>query len=223
MRVSGRGLAILVACGVAFTSSAAAAGPFTVRTSALAAPPVAAPEDEAQVEAKFEFQQGTEAYALGNYEKAVEHFERSFEVSHRSALLYNIGMSYSKWYDLSDDVGHLRKARKLFENYLMFLESSQPRDEQAIADAQSQIAGIDERIEAHQSRPGNEPVPNTDDGDKPLVKKGWFWGVVVGGAVLIAGGVTLGIVLSNRDDGFEPELGTIGGGLAPGGRGGIRF
>ena len=68
---------------------------------------MASAEDEAQVEAKYEFQQGTEAYALGNYEKAVGHFERSFEVSHRSALLYNIGMSYSKWYDLSDDVTHL--------------------------------------------------------------------------------------------------------------------
>jgi tetratricopeptide (TPR) repeat protein len=31
---------------------------------------------------------------------------------------------------------------------------------------------------------------------KPVYKKGWFWGVVVGGAVVAAGAVTLGVLLS---------------------------
>jgi hypothetical protein len=36
--------------------------------------------------------------------------------------------------------------------------------------------------------------------EKPIYKKGWFWGVVAGGAVVVAGAVVLGVVLSSPSD-----------------------
>jgi len=33
------------------------------------------------------------------------------------------------------------------------------------------------------------------DKNRPITKKGWFWGVVGGGVVLVAGAVILGVVL----------------------------
>ena len=46
-----------------------------------------------------------------------------------------------------------------------------------------------------------QPATRADHGaragaDKPVYKKGWFWGVVVGGAVVVAGAITLGVLLS---------------------------
>jgi tetratricopeptide (TPR) repeat protein len=35
--------------------------------------------------------------------------------------------------------------------------------------------------------------------DKPVYKKAWFWGVVGAGAVVVAGAITLGVVLGTRD------------------------
>lgn len=36
--------------------------------------------------------------------------------------------------------------------------------------------------------------------DKPIHKKGWFWGVVVGGAAIVIGAVVLGVVLGTADN-----------------------
>ena len=74
------------------------------------------------------FEQGSEAYALGNYEEAVERFEHSYGLSNRTALLFNLGQAYAKWYDVSQDVEHIRKAKKLFENYIIFLDSQEQPD-----------------------------------------------------------------------------------------------
>jgi hypothetical protein len=36
--------------------------------------------------------------------------------------------------------------------------------------------------------------------EKPVYKKAWFWGVIGGAAVVVAGGVVLGVVLGTRSN-----------------------
>ena len=36
--------------------------------------------------------------------------------------------------------------------------------------------------------------------EKPVYKKGWFWGVTVGAVVVVAAGVTLGVIYGTRDN-----------------------
>ena len=198
----------------------AAASPWSVPLR----PALADPSAEDLAEAQREYQLGTQAYALGNYDQAVAHFERSYALSDRPELLFNIGQSYAQWYTLTGDPGQLRKARKLFQNYVKYLDASHDEDPEARADAQRRIDEIDAELAAVDARNAPPPVvdqpaepapqpPPTDKERKPVHRKGWFWGVVIGGVLLVAGGITVG-VLATRPPAFEPELGIIGRDLA---------
>lgn len=163
------------------------------------------------VEAKAEYRAGSDAYALGNYEEAVLHFERAYELSQQPALLFNLGQSYTRWYDISNDVEHLKKARRLYENYVLNVGATE-LDEQgqadARADAQRRITEVDRLIAKHQDATTGPAGPD-DESDKPVHKKAWFWVAIIGGAAVI-GGVAAAVVVTTRPDGFEPELGIIG-------------
>ncbi|WP_096331228.1 tetratricopeptide repeat protein [Nannocystis exedens] len=187
-----------------------------------------------------EYKAGTQAYALGNYEQAIAHFERSYALSNHPYLLYNLGLAYTQWYGLSNDAGHLRKARRLFQNYLKALADDPKMDQEQRDDAEAQIAKIDEQLAeiaartpvatppegpseaagAPPPRGGDVPPPSK----QPVYKKGWFWGVIVVGALAVAGGVTAGVLASRRDERGPAELGNIGPtrGEAPTGLG-LRF
>jgi len=214
---------------------------------------VPASEEDTLKAAQDAFTAGSQAYALGNYAEAVAAFERSYGLAGRPEHLYNLGQAYAHWYSLSEDPSHLRKARTLFRNYETFLRDGDPPDEAAIAETDATIAEIDAQLAeiaavkpegpepepapapAPEPEPEPEPGPALVDGSasgsndagpakKPLVRRGWFWGVVIGGALLIAGGVTAGVLLT-RDSGFDPELGTIRGHAMPVADGGalLRF
>lgn len=211
--VGARALALCVALGVATLGLEARASPFAVDAR------IALTDGDGDVEAEGDdgdsdeareaYAAGSDAYALGNYEEAVAQFEKAYHLSKRPELLFNLGQAYTRWYDLDNDVEHLHKARRLYENYVINIGAAQLDEQaeaQARADAQRRIVEVDRLIAQHEGRDG-------DKDDRPLVKKGWFWAAVVGGAVLVAGGVTAAVVLT-RPPSFEPELGTIGSGRA---------
>jgi len=170
----------------------------------------------------LEYKLGTQAYALGNYEQAVAHFERSFELSNHPYLLYNLGMAYAQWYGLSADIGHLRKAHRLFHNYIKALAEDPKMDQEQRDDAEAQIAKLEQQIAAHEEKaraeaprepvvvpPPQTPVDGPPVEKKPVYRKGWFWAVIGVGVLAVAGGVTAGVLLS-RPQGSGAELGTIG-------------
>jgi hypothetical protein len=152
----------------------------------------------------------------------VRHFERSYELSNLPDLLYNLGMSYAQWHGLSSDVNHLRKAKRLFQNYVKRLAEDPGMDQSQRDEAEAQIAKVDEQIaEAEQAakpvpppviepkeEPKPVPPPQDQPAKKPVYKRGAFWGIVAG--VLVIGAVTATAVVLSRKQGFEPELGTIG-------------
>jgi tetratricopeptide (TPR) repeat protein len=201
---------------VALVPPIAHASPFAIDTaiSPSGEEPEDSQEDPTIAEAKEEYRAGSDAYALGNYEEAVTHFERAYELTHQPELLFNLGQSYTRWYDISNDIDHLKKARRLYENYVLNVGATDLDEEeqaQAAADAQRRIAEVDRRIAQHEdNKPGNDTGPQTDEPKKPVYKKAWFWVAIVGGLAVV-GGVTAAVVLTTRkDQGFEPELGTIG-------------
>lgn len=176
--------------------------------------------------AKAEYRLASDAYALGNYEEAIVHFEKAYQLSQEPALLFDLGQAYTRWYDLSNDVEQLKKARRMFENYVINLDVTEMNDEEkanARADAQKRIAEVDRRIADHRETTSKPDRDADDDGDakKPVHKKAWFWVAILGGLAVVTAGVTTGVLLGTRPEGFQPELGTIGRG--PGGGLALRF
>lgn len=230
-----RSLALAAALALAFgPQRAAAQAPAAVAPSAAASSDMSAgtaPTGEGaratstvplSDDPALEYKRGTQAYALGNYEQAVAHFERSYQLSNHPDLLYNLGMAYGQWYGLSADAGHLRKARRLFQNYIKALENDAESDPAQRSEAETQISRLDEQIAAHEARVA-APRPEgpraaegpvavdqpPDRAARPVHKKGWFWAVIGVAALAVAGGVTAGVLLGRRE-GKDPELGTIG-------------
>lgn len=161
------------------------------------------------------FRRGSKAYELGNYAEAVKLFERSYELSDQADLLFNLGQAYARWYEVEPNIDHLRKSRKLYQNYIIRLDADERLSADARAEAEERIAEVERQIEAHEADENTpEPKPPGPK-DKPVYKKGWFWGTIVG-VVLVAGGVTAAVLLTrNKGDDFDPELGTLGIGRAP--------
>jgi negative regulator of sigma E activity len=132
-------------------------------------------------------------------------------------------MSYAQWHGLDSDVNHLRKAKRLFQNYVKRLAENPAMDQSQRDEAEAQIAKVDEQIAEPRSgqvgaaagdrsrsptrMPPPQPLPD-QPAKKPVYKRGWFWGVI--GAVVVAAAVTTAVVVTTRKPGFEPELGTIG-------------
>jgi len=210
---------LVAAPAVAASADDAASAPAPTTPTEESAAAATSPTLPLSDDPAIEYRRGEQAYALGNYEQAVRHFEHSYELSNFAELLYNLGKSYAQWYDLKNDLSLLRKAKRLFQNYTKRLTENPEMDQSQRAEAEAQITRLDEQIAAEEARQvvpppvvRTEPVldvaPEQPPPDhKPVYKRGWFWGVI--GGLVVAGAVTAAIVLT-RKPGFEPELGSIG-------------
>ncbi|MBX7077802.1 MAG: hypothetical protein K1X88_01365 [Nannocystaceae bacterium] len=105
--------------------------------------PVEPSADEKRVEAAQEFLRGSKEYEKGAYPKAIEHFERAWDLSEEPLLLFNLGQAYWKWFAVDPDVEHLRRARQSFENYDKRMRGSKDYD---LTEIQRFIERIDEQI-----------------------------------------------------------------------------
>lgn len=145
-------------------------------------------------EARVLFQAGQMAFTDGRYEDALEYFERSFALSGRPALLYNIGTT-------ADRLRLEERALEAFQGYIDALPQAENRKE-----VEARMRILERSIAERQARPAEpEPVtpvvapepaqaepdvppgaqnleatglPQSDEGKKKLVQKGWFWAVI---------------------------------------------
>lgn len=120
-------------------------------------PPVLPPEP---VDAETLYQQGEEAYWLGDFRTAVTKFEAAYSASRLPALLYNVGLAYLRRFEISADPLDLQRARAVLRNYSIELEKD-PSLGQA-ENVPKLLAQIDEQLaKVEPSRPATAAVVDT--------------------------------------------------------------
>ncbi len=188
-------------------------------TILLTAP--AARGDDDVASAREHYQRGKRAYDTGHFDEAAHEYELAYRVKDDPALLYNLGQAHRL-------ANHPSEALVAYKAYLRNVPNSPYRAEveQRLAELKEIIAAKAQRDEQEkqrqqlQSQPQPQAAPAvaseptavlvaTPPPPKAL-KRGWVWGVVAGGAVVIAGAVVLGVVLGSTTKAPSPSLGTAG-------------
>lgn len=174
---------------------------------------VFAPAEEHTQAARDAYAEGEKAYRLGKFEEAAAAFERAYELSGLLPdILYNIGLSHLRWYDVDPDIAHLRKAKVVFQNYVIEIQKNPELGD--LEEAETLISQIDEKLtaaEADAKDNAADPGPGTaepvDYGPDPGKKLRLGGSVAMGvGGVLIVAGVVSGVVLGVRGQEFEGDL-----------------
>lgn len=158
-------------------------------------------------EARALFNAGEIAYSEGRWESALAYFERAYEMSHRPILLFNIGSSAE----------HLRRdeiALEAFRRYLAEIPDAGNRAavasriailEQVVSAAHASISETTTESEHHDedgaitdgTAVAIEPTPRVEaPAGRASDLTPWFV-AGVGGAVLVAGAVLVGIGYAN--------------------------
>ena len=165
---------------------------------------------------RAEFLHGREAYGAGRYEEALTAFTRSYSLTGRKALLYNIGLAH-------DRLRHDDEALAAFREYLEHTPNSPYRDqvegrisaldraiserdaatrerEQSEAARQAAIEAELERTrrQAEEARVAAAQARATEEPKRSL----WWIGLIAG-VVAIGVGVGVGVAVANSDD--EPS------------------
>ncbi|MDB4971534.1 MAG: hypothetical protein JWN44_7223 [Myxococcales bacterium] len=167
--------------------------------------------------ARAAFERGTRHYNLAEYGKALDEFREAYRIYPEPSFLYNIAQCYRQ-------VGDKPNAIRFYRTYLRETPNAPNRDEVNRLIATLERAVAEEQM-AKASQPTPSPLPATaavtqparadlvataptTQERKPLVKRGWFWGAVVGGVAAIGLAVGLGIGLGTQRD-PSPTYGTI--------------
>ncbi len=101
-----RGLLVVVAVLAVTFSFPSASAQRRGRTPPAEATPAPAAGDAI---ARQHFQVGSNYYDAGDYDDALREFLRSYELSHRAQLFYNISLSYQQLGDLTNSISYLQR------------------------------------------------------------------------------------------------------------------
>lgn len=159
------------------------------------------------------YDEGRKAYRVGDFATAVEKWECAYELSDNALLLYNISLAYEGLYSLTADVGDLRRARAVLENFLRVADDDPSID---IDDAPARSAALDEMVAiAEQQTPRSELVslpaeaepPNVGGSEDPgrTFRLAGIGTMVSGGGFIVAG-VGVAAFFGNRGREFESRL-----------------
>jgi tetratricopeptide (TPR) repeat protein len=152
-----------------------------------------AQEDQSlEEEARGLFEAGSSAYSGGRYEEAVGHFQRSYELSGRPELLYNIATAAER----------ARQDEAALRAYEQFLERVPDTDRRAQVETRIRfLRGQLDRGEGP-GEPG-QPVASGDVGAAPWILAGG------GAALAVVGAIVLGVGMSDRALVEDPEPGAM--------------
>jgi tetratricopeptide (TPR) repeat protein len=157
--------------------------------------PAAARADDQQL-ARVHYQTALHYYDQSRYSDALKEFEEAYRLSKRVGFLYNIGICDEK-------LGRDDDALAAFQGYL-----GSVADESERAEVQSRIDALKaKRAPRTLSPPTTAPTANPlisappPTAQRPVWKRGWFWGVMAGAAVVVAAGVSVGVVVGTADHG----------------------
>jgi tetratricopeptide (TPR) repeat protein len=183
------------------------------------------------------YDKATSAYALGNYKRAAELYERAFEMKADPALLFNGAQAHRL-------AGNKERAYELYRNYLRVYPKGPGRAE-AARHAENLKRELDEKSSAATSPTPpptsvapppaatvalspppappsfTQPSPGSDvevgakaqePGERSLFKRPMFW-VIAGAVVLAAAGIGIAVATSGSKDPAPATWGTIGPGM----------
>jgi tetratricopeptide (TPR) repeat protein len=208
-------------------SRAALAGCFVLLLTAAggvqaqAAPARSAPHAADDQEARDLFKLGKQAFDEGRYERALKYFKDAYDLSHRAALLSNIGTvldrlrrdaealeAYKSYLAQVPDAAN----RGLIEERVRVIEGAMQKEEQQAPVAPAAgPASVPTPAETAQAEMARTPAPSAVDdagrgsdsskGSKSITSSWWFWagiGTVAAAAVVVGvaansggGGTTL--------------------------------
>jgi tetratricopeptide (TPR) repeat protein len=175
--------------------------------------PAGAQQDTSFVEeeARSLFAAGRAAYADGRYGKAIEHFQRAYEISGHPELLYNIGQAadrlrrdeealaaFTEFLERLPDTGHRREV----ENRISALRAAIASRESSAAPREEppgpEVAAA-QPIEPDEAKePAVTFTPDAEPKERrSIARKWWFWTIT--GVILAGAGVGLGLALGGGD------------------------
>lgn len=146
-------------------------------------------QEQQDERARQRFEEAALAYSEARYEAALQLFEESFEMSGRTDLLYNIGLTLER----------LRRDEDAIVPFEQYLETDPP--EQRRQEVERRLAGARERIAAR---------TRTEEGDaaEPSSPAPWIV-AATGGAVAVAGAVLWAIGAAKVADVEDTPPGTV--------------
>jgi tetratricopeptide (TPR) repeat protein len=181
--------------------------------------------------ARTHYRRGTKLFSLGRFDEAIQEYDAAYEIKDDPSLLYNIAQAHR----LNNN---LPKALFFYKSYLNRVPNAENAtevsnrinelqrliDEHAKAQSGAPTQALPsvplERSEPAAAAPALTAVPAPVAAsasapaaapERPIYKKGWFWGVVAGGAAVIAAGVALGVVYGSSERAPAASFGIIRG------------
>ena len=147
------------------------------------------------------YEQAAQQSKAGQLVEAEKSYKLAYEVSHDARLLFNIARVLDKRGQEPEAITYYRR----------FMEAPLSDEEQK-AKARTYVEQIEAKVAARKVIPVVPPpstvAPSTspaatqaqsgEETAKPVYKKGWFWGVMVGSVAAVGLGIGLGVGLSNQ-------------------------
>lgn len=171
--------------------------------------PSATPSRGESDEARRLFRDGHDQYTEGNFEQALDLFERAYRLSKRHELLYNIALahdrlrqdekavdSYQKFLERAEDPQHRSNAiarLKLLREAIARNEHPEPKAVPPISpkDAAASTRASDESV-----RWQHEDYETKVDEPSSVLESFWFWAAI---GTVVAGGAAVGVWAWTRE------------------------
>ncbi|ACY18920.1 Tetratricopeptide TPR_4 [Haliangium ochraceum DSM 14365] len=145
-------------------------------------------DEDTDERARTLYMEGEAHYAAGRYEEAAESFLEAFNLSGRTALLFNLGNAYERMGDYERAAEYLRR----------YVDSPRARDvvsvrervrrlEAAAERKRREAAEAEERREAAEAAAANAVASSDDDGSEEAAgpdRSGYWWLLGSGGAAV---------------------------------------
>ena len=158
------------------------------------------------------YEQAAQQSKAGQLVEAEKSYKLAYEVSHDARLLFNIARVLDKRGQEPEAITYYRQ----------FIEAPLSDEEQK-AKARTYVEQIEAKVAARKVIPVVPPpstvAPSTspaatqaqsgEETAKPVYKKGWFWGVMVGSVAAVGLGIGLGVGLSSRGPSVPSGTNTI--------------
>lgn len=168
------------------------------------------------------YAEGERAYFLGDYRVAVARFEAAYDKSQLPQLLYNVGLAYMRRYELTKDVGDLRRAQSVLLNFRVELErdptiGSQQNLDSLLSQISRALAALDARkapdpaTATAETRPADacpDPAPPKTI-VKPANTRAAGAALLTLGGLSLASGVASGLGFALKGRQFRGELADV--------------